>query len=281
MADDGPPPGAASGAELPDAAEPPDDVPMTIWEHIGELRTRLIRVLLGMIPGVLIAWEFREELLEFLVAPMTKAWNSLGLGEPTLHFANPIDPFVAYLKIAIVVGLMLSSPWAFYQAWGFIAPGLYEKEKKYALPFVFFATLFFLGGAYFGYTVVFPLGFETFLSMSGMLPDDTIRVQPTIMINEYLTFATRMLFAFGVVFEVPVIVTTLAMLGIVNWKQLLDFGRWWILVAAVLSALLTPPDVASQLLMVIPLVVLYFLSVGMAYFLGPPVEDDDDGEEAA
>ncbi|MGD8858823.1 MAG: twin-arginine translocase subunit TatC [Myxococcales bacterium] len=262
-------------------AEPelPHDVPMTIWEHIGELRTRLIRVLLGMIPGVVIAWELREELLEFLVAPLQSAWVALELpGEPTIHFANPIDPFVAYLKIAIVVGLMLSSPWAFYQVWGFIAPGLYEKEKLYAIPFVLASTIFFLGGAFFGYAVVFPPGFQTFLAMSGMLPDSTMRVAPTIMITEYLTFATRMLFAFGVVFEIPVVVTFLSLAGVVNWKQLYEFGRWWVLCAAVLSAFLTPPDVGSQVMMIVPLVVLYFMSVGIAYFVGPKVEpDEDDG----
>ncbi|MDD9935984.1 MAG: twin-arginine translocase subunit TatC [Myxococcales bacterium] len=275
MADDGPAPSHGRPPGLPETEpELPEDVPMTIWEHIGELRGRLVKVLIGMIPGVIVAWILREQLLEFLIQPMTEAWLKLGLGEPTIHFANPIDPFVAYLKIAIVVGLMLSSPWAFWQLWGFIAPGLYDKEKRYAIPFVLASTLFFLGGAFFGYAVVFPLGFQTFLSMSGMLPAETVNVQPTIMINEYLTFTTRMLFAFGVVFEIPVIVSFLAMAGLVNWKQLLDFGRWWILVAAVLAALLTPPDVGSQMLMLIPLIVLYFLSVGLAYFIGPKVEDD-------
>jgi sec-independent protein translocase protein TatC len=98
------------------------------------------------------------------------------------------------------------------------------------------------------------------------------------MITEYLTFATRMLFAFGVVFEIPVIVTFLSLAGVVNWKQLYEFGRWWVLCSAVLSALLTPPDVGSQLMMIIPLVVLYFMSVGIAYFVGPKVEpEEDDG----
>ncbi|MDH5672203.1 MAG: twin-arginine translocase subunit TatC [Myxococcales bacterium] len=263
--------------EPPPSAEPelPEDVPMTIWEHVGELRTRLVRVLLGMIPGVVVAWEFREWLLGFLLAPLTRAWHKLGLGEPTIHFSNPIDPFVAYLKIAVVVGLIVSSPWAFYQVWAFISPGLYEREKLYAIPFVLASSVFFIGGAYFGYQIVFPMGFETFLSMAGMLPVDGVRVQPTIMINEYLTFATRMLFAFGVVFEIPVFVSFLALAGMVNWKQLLDFGRYWVLVAAVLAALLTPPDVGSQLMMLVPLLVLYYLSVGIAYLIGPKVEEEE------
>ena len=258
--------------------EPEEDEPMTVFEHIGELRGRLIRCILAMIPGVAIAWVFRERLMQFLVSPLADAWIELGLGEPTIHFANPIDPFVAYLKISIMGGFMLASPVIFWQAWGFIAPGLYNREKRYAIPFAAASTFFFVGGAMFGYKIVFPIGFETLLGMGGMLPDDTMNVQPTIMINEYLTLAVRMLLAFGVVFEIPVVVTVLAAAGIVNWKQLLNFGRWWVLVAAVLSALLTPPDVGSQLFMIVPLVVLYFASVGIAYFVGPKPPDDEDDE---
>lgn len=262
----------------PDAPE--HDVPMSFFDHIGELRMRLIRAIIGMLPGVAVAWLFKEWLLELLLDPMRKAWVELGLGEPTIHFANPIDPFVAYLKLAVVVGLILSSPWVFYQIWAFIAPGLYSHEKRYAVPFALASTICFGGGAFFGYIVVFPLGFETFLGFAGMLPSEGMRVQPTIMITEYLTFSTRMLLAFGVVFEIPVVVSFLALSGIVDWRQLLSFGRWWVLVSAVLSSLLTPPDVGSQLLMIVPLNVLYFFSVGLAYVFGrkqpapqPPSDD--------
>jgi len=257
------------------AGESDTDQAMSVFEHLSELRVRLVRALLGAIPGIAIAWTWREYLLELLVAPLIKAWQKLGLGVPTIHFSNPIDPFVAYLKIAIVVGLIFSSPWVFWQIWAFVSPGLYQREKRLALPFVLASTLFFAGGAFFGYIIVFPLGFETFLGMAGMLPDKTVTLQPTIMINEYLNFATRMLLAFGVVFEIPVVVTFLAMAQIVNWKQLVRFGRWWILVAAILSALLTPPDIGSQILMIVPLILLYFLSVGIAYFVGPKVVEED------
>ena len=248
---------------------PPDDVPMTVMEHLRELRSRLIKALLGMIPGMIIAWEYKENLLDFLLVPLTAAWKRLGLGEPTVHFANPVDLFVAYMKLSVICGFLASSPWVFYQAWAFIAPGLYKKERSYALPFVLASTIFFAGGAFFGYRVVFPAGFETLLGMSGMLPSETIRVQPTIMLTEYMTFATRMLLAFGTVFEVPVAVTFLALAGIVNWKQLMKFGRWWVVISSVIAAILTPPDVGSQLMMMGPLVVLYFLSVGLAYLFGP------------
>ena len=262
---------------------PPEDVPMTVMEHLGELRSRLIKILLGILPGMIISWEYKEYLLDFLLAPLAKAWKQLGLGEPQIHFGNPVDPFIVYMKIAAVVGLLASSPWVFWQIWAFIAPGLYKKERYFAIPFVIASTVCFAGGAFFGYQVVFPIGFETLLGLSGMLPSETMRVTPTIMMTEYMGFATRMLLAFGVVFEVPVIVTFLAMVGIVNWKQLLRFGRWWVVIASILAAVLTPPDIGSQLLMLVPLVVLYFLSVGLAYLFGPKVEPENkaDGESSS
>ncbi len=260
---------AASVDKATAPASEEGDQPMTVLQHFGELRSRLIKALLGTIPGIWLAWAYKEYLLDFLLAPLAQAWRKLGLGEPTVHFSNPVDLFVAYMKIAGICGLLASSPWIFYQVWAFIAPGLYKRERFYAVPFVLASTIFFAGGAFFGYAVVFPAGFETLLSLSGMLPSATIRVQPTIMLDEYMTFATRMLLAFGVVFEVPVVVTFLALAGLVNWKQLLAFGRWWVVIASIIAAILTPPDVGSQMMMLVPLVVLYFLSVGIAFFFGP------------
>jgi sec-independent protein translocase protein TatC len=268
--------------EAQSVEHPAEDTPMTFLEHLGELRTRLIRALLGCIPGMIVAWEYKERLLELLLEPLVKAWLQLGLGQPAIHFSNPVDMFVAYMKIAATVGLLIASPWVFWQVWGFIAPGLYRRERLYAIPFVLASTICFAGGAYFGYMVVFPMGFETFLGMAGALPSGVVKVQPTLMINEYLGFATQMLIAFGTVFEVPVVVSFLALVGMVNWKQLLSFGRWWVVIASVLAAILTPPDVGSQMMMMVPLVALYFVSVGIAYFIGPkppepePAVTDED-----
>ena len=265
--------------------ELPNDVPMTIWEHLRELRKRLIASVLGLIPGVVVAWIYREELLDFLAKPLALAWLKLGRGVPTLHISNPVDLFVAYIRIAFVVGLILSSPFVAYQVWAFIAPGLYSREKAYAVPFALASAIFFAGGAFFGYAVVFPVGFESLLGMTGMLPSKVVNVAPTIMIDEYLSFSTQMLLGFGVVFEVPVVVCFLALAGIVNWRQLLKFGRWWVALASVIAGVLTPsPDVGSQLMMMTPLVVLYFLAVGIAYLIGPkaPSEDKaDDDDDAA
>jgi len=255
---------------------PEDDVEMTFLEHLAELRTRLLRALVGVVPGTILAWFLKEEILDLLTRPLVQAWHRIGLGDPQLHFANPIDPFVAYLKIAVVCGFIFGSPWAFWQIWLFVAPGLYRREKRLVLPFVLASTLFFVGGSFFGYAFVFPLAFETFLSFAGLLPSSDLRIAPTLMMSEYLDFSTRMLIAFGITFEVPVIVSFLAFAGIVNWKQLLRFGRWWLVIASIAAAILTPPDVGSQLMMLVPLVALYFLSILLAWMIGPRPQEEPE-----
>jgi len=254
------------------ASEVHEELPF--MEHLQELRTRVVRILLGLIPGVAAAWVYREQLLEWLLWPLVQAWKAKGLGEPEVLFQDLTEPFIAYLKIALVAGLLASAPWSFWQLWGFISPGLYRKEKLLALPFVFASTLCFVGGALFGYFVVFPIGFEYLLGFSGSLPGATIQLKPALMVKNHLGSSLKLLIAFGVVFEIPVVVTFLAAAGIVDWKQLLRFGRWWVVLAAILSALLTPPDVASQVLMLGPLIGLYFVSVVVAMLFGSKKNKD-------
>jgi sec-independent protein translocase protein TatC len=265
-------------------ATPPDDVPMTVLEHLGELRSRLIKALLGLIPGMVIAWEYRQNLLEFLLTPYTQAWRKLGMGKPVMNFSTPPEVLVVHMKIAIVCGLMVASPWVFYQVWSFIAPGLYKRERYYALPFVIASTVFFAGGAFFAYRLMMPNMYEVLLGMGGELPGGSIVIQPMQMITENIAFATNMLLAFGVVFEVPVVVTFLALAGIVNWRQLLSFGRWWAVIASVIAALLTPTaDAFTMLLMLGPLLFLYYFAVGLAYLFGPkpPQDQKTEGEAGA
>jgi sec-independent protein translocase protein TatC len=253
---------------------PPEDVPMTVLEHIGELRSRLIKSLLGMLPAMMVSWEFREELLDFLLRPFAIAYKRLGLGDKAvMNYSNPPEMFTTYMKISIVCGFMLASPWVFYQVWAFIAPGLYRREKLYAIPFVVASTVFFAGGAFFAYGALMPSMYETLLGMGGQIQGSSLLIQPMMLITENLAFATQILLAFGVVFEVPVVVTFLALAGLVTWRQLLAFGRWWVVIASVLAAVLTPtPDAGSMLLMLVPLVVLYYASVLLAYLFGPKAE---------
>lgn len=254
-------PEATSGA----GSGPENDVEMGFFEHLAELRARILRALYAIIPCGIVAWIYVDEILGYLLRPLTHAYQALGLPSE-IHFANPVDPFVAKLKVAAISGVLLAAPWVFWQLWAFIAPGLYRKERLLAIPFVFFSTLCFSGGACFGYFIVFPAAFQTLLEFGGQLPHG-ISFTPTLMISDVLDFVTRMLLAFGAVFEVPVIVTFLAAADVVTWRQLLAFGRWWVVVAAIIASVLTPPDVGSQMMMLVPLVVLYFFSVGIAFLV--------------
>ena len=251
--------------QIPEPKLPPipeQDEEMTFFQHLGELRLRLLRSILGLIPAVAIAWVFKTEIKDFLVAPLQPAWEKLQLpGEAVLRFSGPADAFMMYMKNSLIVGVLLASPWIFWQLWMFIAPGLYKKEKALAIPFIVASTVCFAGGAVFGYKLVFPEAFTVLLGFS----DETLVA--TLFVKDYMPFFRKMLLAFGVVFEVPVVVTFLAGAGIVTWQQLLKFSRWWIVCAAFLSMLLTPSDVYTMVMMLIPLVLLYFVGVGCAYLI--------------
>ncbi|MEM7138813.1 MAG: twin-arginine translocase subunit TatC [Myxococcota bacterium] len=252
----------SAGATVSESTTPEHDREMTFFEHLGELRSRLLRSLLALIPAVAIGWVFKKEIKDFLVAPLQPAWESLDLpGQAVLRFAGPADAFVMYMKNSLIAGVLLASPVIFWQIWMFISPGLYKKEKLLAVPFILCSTLFFVGGAIFGYVLVFPEAFKVLLGFG----DETLVA--TLFVKDYMPFFRRMLLAFGVVFEVPVVVTFLAGAGIVTWQQLLKFSRWWIVVAAFISMLLTPQDVYTMVMMLIPLVVLYYVGVLFAYLI--------------
>jgi len=188
----------------------------------------------------------------------------------TIHFAGPTDAFVAYFKLAAMGGVLLSLPVVFYQLWSFVAPGLYDREKKLALPFVGFSTIFFLLGSLFGYYLVFPFGYKWFLDFSGVIPGTVVQIQPTIMMEDYLGFTAQMLLAFGVVFEMPLFIFFLALGCVVPSRQLFAFGRYFVVLAFVLAAVLTPStDIYSQVMLAAPLVALYFLAAVLAHFFGP------------
>ena len=271
---------------------------MTLVEHLEELRSRVFKALLALVGSVIITWNFKEALLRFMLRPFEIATfcsrvpncgtrDVLGwaispssfyrayelAGRPrgaTLHFAAPTDAFSAYLKLAIVGGLVFSVPVIFYQLWSFVAPGLYPREKKLVLPFVLFSTLFFVGGALFGYYAVFPMGYQWFLGFSGTVAGSTAAIEPTIMMEDYLSFTTQMLVAFGFVFEIPLFIFFLALSGIVSAQQLLSFGRYFTVLAFIIAAILTPTtDIYSQVMLALPLVFLYFVATGLAFVFAP------------
>ncbi len=248
--------------------EPEADAHMTFIEHLEELRDRLISSLIPVIPLFVIAWIFREQIFSLLVIPLNQAWQSMGMGKPKLHFSSPVDPIVVYLKQSGVVALLGASPWVFYQAWSFIAPGLYAKEKRLLVPFVAASTVCFTIGGLFGWFYIFPPTFKTLLEFAGELPGGMVTIEATLMMGEYVSFVAQMLFVFGITFEVPVVIVFLSLAGIVTAKQLIGFGRWWLVVSSVLSALLTPTqDALSMLILLVPLVGLYYVAVGFAHLI--------------
>ena len=247
---------------------PEEELHMTFFEHLEELRGRLMWSLVPFIPAFIAAWIYREAVFSIMVVPLNTDWQSMGLGTPKLHFASPVDPMVVYLKQSAIVAFLASSPWVFYQAWGFISPGLYSREKRYVIPFVLASTVCFTIGGLFGWFYVFPPTFATLMDFAGKLPGGVVEIEATLMMGEYVSFVAQMLFVFGVTFEVPVVIVFLSLAGLVTHAQLVRFGRWWLVVAAVLAAILTPTqDALSMLLLMGPLIGLYYLAVVFAYFI--------------
>jgi sec-independent protein translocase protein TatC len=267
-------------ASSPDAAAA--EGKMTIWEHLDELRSRLVRAIIAYVIGASLAWSYREPILAWLWKPFADSWRDAGVkGDPELNFAAPSDIFKAYFKLSLMGGLLISAPVIFYQLWAYVAPGLYKKEKKIVIPFVFFSTVLFVGGGLFGWRVAFPVTFRYFLELAGTDPLTTMRVRPVVMMPEYLDFVSQMLLAFGIVFELPLFILFLSIAGVVNYLQLLRFGRWFILVAFTVGAIITPPDTTSQLVMSIPLCLLYFVSIGLAFLFGKrPTKEQIDRDKA-
>jgi sec-independent protein translocase protein TatC len=244
-----------------------DETKLPLLEHLAELRTRIGRALLGWLAGFVVMWSFRERVFEFLLAPAIEA---LG-GEGTqLQALAPPEIFFTYLKCALLAGFVVALPVIFWQLWAFVAPGLYDQEKRYAIPFVAVSTALFAGGATFGYVAVFPLVFDFFLGFNNEF------VQNAWTMREVFAFTTRLYLAFGTGFEMPVVVFFLALSGLLNARQLLAGFKYAVLVCFVLGAILTPPDVISQTLLAGPLLLLYLLGVAVAFLVNPgtPAERD-------
>jgi sec-independent protein translocase protein TatC len=241
---------------------------MTFWEHLEELRGRLIKSIVAVAIGVSLAWIYRQPLLAWLTRPFVVAWQNDRLGpKASLHFGSPAALFMAYVKLALIGGCVFALPVVLYQLWAFIAPGLYAKEKRLALPFVASSCALFAAGGWFGWRVAFPVAFRYLLSFSGPIGGVALDLTPTVMIDDYLTFVGRMLVAFGLVFELPIVVFFLSVAGIVNHRHLIKYARHFIVAAFLLAAIVTPPDVISQLLLAVPLCLLYAVSIVVAWIV--------------
>ncbi|HEY4118895.1 MAG TPA: twin-arginine translocase subunit TatC [Byssovorax sp.] len=248
--------------------------PMSFWEHLEELRRRLVYSVAAFFIACCVAWELREPMLAELTKPFINAWHSQHIaGSPTLHFPAPGAAFVAYFKLAMIGGGALAAPFIFYQLWAFVAPGLYAKEKRYALPFVLLSTVLFCGGGFFGWRAAFPISFNYFLSLSGSVGAQGLSITPTVMLGEYVDFCSQMLLGFGLVFEMPLLFLFLSIIGVVNYLHLIHYGRYFILVAFIVAAVATPPDVPDQLAMAVPMCLLYAFSIGLTYLFGKKPSD--------
>ncbi len=231
-----------------------DETKQPFMSHLEELRKRLITCAIAVGIGFVISYIFAERLFQILVTPLTRIMPE---GD-RLIFTNLPEMFLTYLKTAVVCGILLTAPVLFHQLWMFIAPGLYQHEKKYGIPFVVFSTILFVGGALFGYFIVFPFGFKFFLGFA----NEYIQALPSV--KQYFSFAIKLLFAFGIVFELPVVAFFLSKMGIVTPEFLKKKRKYALLMTFVMAAILTPPDVITQLMMAGPLIILYEIGILVA-----------------
>jgi sec-independent protein translocase protein TatC len=274
-APDAPSPNAPADNQAPPSGEagaptaPTGDVRMTIWEHLEELRRRIIKAALGVVVTTVVGWCFRTEILAWLIMPYQHAWLTHFRKELVLQTLAPADAFLGYLELSLTAGIVGAAPVIFYQLWAFISPGLYRKEKKLIVPFVFFSSILFLSGVAFAYYVAFPFTFNYFLSLLGEVRQG-VELTQVVTLEFFLDFSTRFLLAFGAVFELPLFIAFLVLANIVTPKQLMKFGRWATILAFVLGAVVTPgPEVTSQIAVSGALIGLYFISIPIAYLLKP------------
>ena len=238
---------------------------MTFLEHLEELRQRLVRSALSLVVGFGACWSFREQIFHFMVQPMRKA----GFTEKFI-FTGPAEALMLYMKMAFFVGIFLAAPFILWEVWGFISPGLYKSEKKWAFPFIGMGTFFFTGGALFGHYLLFPMTFQFLYTFGG----SDMQFMPRI--GEYWSFYSWFLLGLGLVFQIPVIIFVLARLGLVTPGGLIRGWKWAVLASFVISAVITPsPDVVNQTALAGPMIGLYGLGVLVAFLFGRKRKDED------
>jgi sec-independent protein translocase protein TatC len=234
-----------------------DDARMTFLEHLEELRTRLIRSLIAIGVGTLVGLYFSPQIFHFLMAPVLAA---LPEGSRKLHPTAVMEKFTVYLKVGLYAGIFIAAPYVLYQLWRFVAPALYSREKRYVTPFVLTGTLFFLGGALFCYFVILPPALSYLIGIGGT--DDAAFIEPLLSMREQLSFVLALELAFGVIFELPVILTVLSMLGIVSARFLAEKRRYAILINTILAAIITPTgDPLNLALMAVPMCLMYEIGI--------------------
>jgi sec-independent protein translocase protein TatC len=235
--------------------------------RLGEIRKRLVRSAIAVAIGFAACYSFSQKLFEILAYPLKVNMHP---GDRLIYTGLP-EMFFIYIKTAMVAGLLLAAPYVFYQMYHLMAPGGYQKERKRSIvPFVLCSTVLFVGGALFGYFVVFPFGFKFFLSFS----NEYLRALPSV--KQYFSLAVKLLFAFGFIFELPVAAFFLSRMGVVTADFLKQKRRYAILLIFVVAAVLTPPDVVSQFMMALPLIALYEISILVAKIAGKKKKEAEE-----
>jgi sec-independent protein translocase protein TatC len=232
---------------------------MSFTDHLTELRTRLVRSAIALLLGFFVCWSFRIELFSFLAEPISRALADNGVYQ--FHAIHLTESILVYLKTSFAAAVILTSPLTFYQAWSFVSPGLLSKERGFLIPVTLFTVIFFLIGAAFAYQVILPFITDWLTKLT------TEGGQAVVMITLQNAFSTALIFLvmFGLVFELPLVIFFLSLFGLVSAKGLIGFFRYFVVLSFVASAMLTPPDPISQVLMALPLNILYAFGILVAW----------------
>ena len=244
-----------------------NDREMPLLEHLIELRDCVVRAGIAVLLCTLVSFYFANDIWSFLVAPLNEALESTGKGTMAVH--NVFEGIITQIKIALLTGVLFSSPVIFYQGWNFIYPALTKDEVKAILPLSIASSFLFLLGVSFGYFVIFQFIFPFFLEIT------TKDIEAVLSINAYLNTATKLLLAFGASFQLPIGVYFLSRTGLIDHIDMIKSFRYAMVVILVLSAFLTPPDPLSQVLMACPLLVLYIIGIGISYFASTKKREEE------
>lgn len=250
-------------AELPSGQPEPETMPaMSFLEHLEELRRRIFYCIIAVVIGFFLCWRYAENIVGWMQRPIMEALQRNHMPQ-TLVYLNPTDPFNLYLKIGLLAGLFVACPVVLYQVWMFISPGLYRNEKRYVVPFMVSTIFLFLAGGFFGYKLVYPAALEFLIGYGKQF-------QPMITIHEYTDLFLTVILGLGVVFELPILVFFLALMGVITAGWMWRNVRYSILVIFVIAAILTPTtDILNMCIFAAPMIALYLMSIGIAYFVHP------------
>jgi sec-independent protein translocase protein TatC len=255
-----------------------EDSKMPLLDHLVELRQRLLYSFIGMIVAFVLCYSVAGHIYNFLVQPLADA--TAGQAGRRMIFTALHEAFFTQIKVAFFAAMCFSFPLMAVQVWGFISPGLYKKEKKAFLPFLAATPVLFVTGAALVYYLVIPLAWRFFLSFETPGGDGNLPMELEPKVDQYLSLVMRLIFAFGVCFELPVLIVLLAKVGIVSAAGLKAKRKYAVLIAFVVAAVLTPPDVISQVLLAVPVIILYEISILCARFIEKHRGDPADGEDA-